>query len=125
MTGWTDEARQASIDSRAGGTKPGDETHHAAIKTAQLTRQHFVAAAEQLRNSGASHEAIMHAAAHFASTNKNFDSNRFVTAATKGLTKGLDIRSTSNKGYAAAGRKMTSTLGRLKSGYEYTHLLKG
>jgi hypothetical protein len=38
MTGWTDEARQASADARknnANGKAPGQETHHAAMKAAQ------------------------------------------------------------------------------------------
>jgi hypothetical protein len=45
MTGWTDEARQASIESRAGGVKPGDETHNAAIKGAQKSVPAGIAAA--------------------------------------------------------------------------------
>jgi hypothetical protein len=49
MTGWTDSARQASIESRAAGKKPGEETHHRAIASAMAQRQHFagVHAAEE------------------------------------------------------------------------------
>jgi len=112
MTGWTDAAREASLEVReahakdhnANGAPKGQETHHDAMKGAQMTRQHFVAAANQLRESGASPAAVNAAADRFAQTNKNFDRSRFVAAATKGLTQGRDIRSQYNKGYDKATR---------------------
>jgi hypothetical protein len=128
MTGWTDEARAASLavreaeakDHNANGKAPGQETHHQAIKAASnLTRQHFVAAANQLRESGASAEAVSRAANAFAMTNPNFDRGRFVAAATKGLTKGLDIRSQSNKGFAKASRVAANVMKNYSSGSPY------
>jgi hypothetical protein len=56
MTGWTDQAREASIAARhnANGKAPGQEAHHAALKAAQTRRanvahndhRHAVKAAE-------------------------------------------------------------------------------
>jgi Protein of unknown function (DUF3293) len=38
MTGWTDEARQASIDARQGGKGKGNETHHNVAKAFSANR---------------------------------------------------------------------------------------